>query len=1249
MAKKQGYGRSASVPTGDYRGYKRAIEERRRQMGMMEEDEPGYDDMRRYGGADDAEPDTQDMAQASGMPVDDELSEVLGLDDAADMGSEDEDSMPAPRRRARAYRSGQELPRDDERGDEPDYRDEYREDDERPARRAPRPQRDRRNPRAHEDEFERPARPSRAAHRPPQRDASSQESDDLEDYRGDDTAYSDDVYEPYEYEDDMDGDYEEEGSATEWADGIKRALDKGKAGFKALKAKAGKGGGKKRPPAKKKRRPQQRRTEPERARQVDDELPQIDLEELEELEAPQEQMQQEPARRINVDLSEYQSVSDELEQIEEEQRPVSRRERRMLRERQTDAADELPAVNIVSRKAMRAQQEEAAQEQAAQQQAEEQAAQEQLAMEQAAEEQQAASEQLPAEPEQTFAEEYGIQPVQQDEYQPEQPEGGMMFGIQGRQHVMQPEPMGDTGTWGVPEFAEAPQEEQAEPAPEQPQPEQDDDDEPAGKGRSKKERRGRKAKNHARRRDYDLEDDDDDDAQSAAPVSDQTALYTRRPSAPMYLGDDDDEPEDDMARAAAYAGDDAGEEHGFIAPDNDFSDDPYIGGMYGNGRSEDEDEDYGEDDYGEEEERESRGGCLKAFTIILVILLVAFGTVWALDYFGVINVRNIVSDITSKPIFDPLRGNLLPAATQGAPASSDAPDSVPTIQPAESGATAIPNITDGQPAAPTSAAGQPDITASPENGSQANALSASADAAPTDAPATQPTPGIFTLNAQPVEAARPDSDTFDLEYGVYVDYERDREYSRPEPISFGLGKDYTNLEGVVTFRGNNFRENAAYGTASLEQKKFDVIWKNKIGSIDSGYAVWSGVGWNGQPVMIHWSDEMRQMMNIRDEFKQDSELVEVIYGTLDGNIYFLDSRTGDYTRDPIELGFPMKGSVSIDPRGYPLLYVGQGISKANGRTGSIGWRVYNLLNQEHMYLLNGHDELRFRTHGSFDGVCLLDAETDTIIEGAENGIFYTIKLNTNFDWNAQTISIDPVVTLYRYKSRLSRAIGDEGLGIENSVAAFGQYAYFIDNSGLLTCIDLNTMTPAWLFDVGDDTDASISLEQLEDGSVMLYTINEVDKQGKRGDCTMRKINALTGEQQWSYSVECKSDGSNGGGGFASPALGKNSLSGIVYFNAARTDGGGTLYAFDKESGEIIWKKTTGRYSWSSPVLVYNEAGEGVVVLGNSGGVLRMYDGLTGEVYDEIEIDGNMEGSPAVYDDTLVIGTRDCKIYGIKIL
>ena len=77
-----------------------------------------------------------------------------------------------------------------------------------------------------------------------------------------------------------------------------------------------------------------------------------------------------------------------------------------------------------------------------------------------------------------------------------------------------------------------------------------------------------------------------------------------------------------------------------------------------------------------------------------------------------------------------------------------------------------------------------------------------------------------------------------------------------------------------------------------------------------------------------------------------------------------------------------------------------------------------------MYLLNGHDERRFRTHGSFDGVCLGDAETDTAVVGGENGIFYTIKLNTQFDPTVPSISIDPVVTLYRYKSSISDELGD---------------------------------------------------------------------------------------------------------------------------------------------------------------------------------------------------------------------------------
>lgn len=1245
MAKKQGYGRqSANVPTGDYRGYKRAIEERRRSMGM-DTDETRYSDYAREN-AEDRAPDMDevDAAAASAYALsasqeDGELADALGQTAAPE---EDEDSMPAPRRRARAYRSGQPAPRVEPEPEPAQYEEPQGEPEPEPGERPVRRTAPRGGERRHaqperreyglEEEPARAARPARKAHHAPRDEAEG--ADELEDYRGDDAAYSDDVYAPYEYEDDAEGDYEEEGSATEWADGIKRALDKGKAGFMALRAKAA--GGKKRRPAPKKRPAAQRKPRPA---PVAEELPELAAEETTPV---YEQSSPRPARRVQVDMSEYDSVSRELESIDEPAPVMSRRERRMLQEqRQAEAEEESAQVSIVSRKAMRAQQEEAAAEAAPE------------PAEPAAEPETQPAEETPAPEEPAQApEEPADEPVE-----PEAPESAgepaaeesMMFGIQGRQHIMQPAPEMEgapVDDWSMP----VQEEPAAEPQPEF-EPAEPVEEKPARERGSKKSRKGRKEKGAARRRDFDLDDDDEDDFR--APVSGDTAVYKKTAAPRARISDDDDEPEDDFMRyETPRPEEDASAEQGFEMPDNGFSgsydDDAYAQGY--------QDDDYEEGEYEEEPEEESRGGCLKAFTVLLVILLILFGGVWALDYFGIINVRSIASDVLAMPVFDPLRGSLLPAAT--APDAVPTPESgalptpevtaeagaAPTIQPASNEPTAISAIDTEATAAPTDAAAAQLNATSPETDSQANLLAQGVTGSVQTALAQQ-----LYLEAHPVEEARPDRSAFDLEYGVYVDYERDRDYSRDEPISFGQGSEYTNLEGVITFRGNNFRENAAYGTASLDEKEFKVLWKNRIGSIDSGYAVWSGVGWNGQPVMIHWSDAMRQMMNIDDRYADDSELVEVIYGTLDGNIYFLDSRTGDYTRDPIKLGFPIKGSVSIDPRGYPLLYVGQGISKANGKTGSIGWRVYNLLNQEHMYLLNGHDELRFRTHGSFDGVCLLDAETDTIIEGAENGIFYTIKLNTNFNWNEQTISIDPVVTLYRYKSRLSRAVGDEGLGIENSVAAYGQYAYFVDNSGLLTCIDLNTMAPAWLFDVGDDTDASISLEQQADGTVALYTINEVDKQGKSGYCTMRKLNALTGEQLWSYSVKCKSDGTNGGGGFASPALGQNSLSELVYFNAARTDGGGTLYAFNKMTGEIVWSKTTGRYSWSSPVLVYNEAGEGVVILGNSGGVLRMYDGLTGKVYDEIEIDGNMEGSPAVYNDTLVIGTRDCKIYGIQIL
>ena len=44
------------------------------------------------------------------------------------------------------------------------------------------------------------------------------------------------------------------------------------------------------------------------------------------------------------------------------------------------------------------------------------------------------------------------------------------------------------------------------------------------------------------------------------------------------------------------------------------------------------------------------------------------------------------------------------------------------------------------------------------------------------------------------------------------------EYVPEAPISFDSGKKYTDIKGILTFRGNNFRDTAAYGTAGLKKR-----------------------------------------------------------------------------------------------------------------------------------------------------------------------------------------------------------------------------------------------------------------------------------------------------------------------------------------------------------------------------------------------------------------------------------------------
>lgn len=387
-------------------------------------------------------------------------------------------------------------------------------------------------------------------------------------------------------------------------------------------------------------------------------------------------------------------------------------------------------------------------------------------------------------------------------------------------------------------------------------------------------------------------------------------------------------------------------------------------------------------------------------------------------------------------------------------------------------------------------------------------------------------------------------------------------------------------------------------------------------------------------------------MNIKEEFKNDDDFTEVIYSSLDGNIYFLDLKSGLPSREKIRIGNPIKGSLSIDPRGLPLLYVGEGIAEKK----SMEYNIYSLIDCQKLYSINGSDTDAYRRWGAFDSSTIVSKDTDTLIVGGENGLLYLVKLNSNYDKENNKISIDPKITKYRYKINDSSRKGK--LGIENSVAVYANLVYFADNSGYIHCVDLNTLKPVWSIDGRDDIDASLTVE-VKDNKPYIYAGNEVDFQGTRGVAKLKKIDGISGNVIWEKEYECLSQlGAHpvNGGLLSTNVIGKNEIDNMVIFSLARYKefNKGVMVALDKNTGEEIWKKEFDNYMWSSPVDFYKKDGKAYLIQCDSAGQIHLIDPKTSETLNTITLNGNIESSPAIFNDYMVVATRNMKIYGLEI-
>ena len=442
-----------------------------------------------------------------------------------------------------------------------------------------------------------------------------------------------------------------------------------------------------------------------------------------------------------------------------------------------------------------------------------------------------------------------------------------------------------------------------------------------------------------------------------------------------------------------------------------------------------------------------------------------------------------------------------------------------------------------------------------------------------------------------------------------------------DPRMVGLQPPWQ-FDGLLTFRGSPTR--SFYGRGPVPDDP-SVQWRFpeegglcRQSTVGAETRTWCGTGWTGQSAL----------------FRLDGRLWSV-FGALDGALHFLDAETGEPILPSFQTDDIIKGSVTIDPDGFPLAYIG---SRDNL------FRVIAFDNGEprELWSLDSESVGERLWNNDWDGAGLvLD---DFLIVGGENSRIHVIQLNREWgDDGLVQVNPELIFSAPGWDAELLAAAGDDNVSIENSVAVSGDTLYFANSGGLVQGWDLAPLRdggdPTRVFRhwVCDDVDASIVID--EEG--MLYVGTEFE----RGTARSQELGQLfkldpsqEGEDILVWSVE-ENQGINTGI-WGTPAL----HDGAVIFGSE----GGRFRAVDQQTGEDLWDIGLGFHLWTSPVVV-----DDVLLMGDCFGTLHAFDASdlhSGEPDKlwELELDdGCIESTPAVWDGNIVVGTRRGGVYGVR--
>lgn len=431
----------------------------------------------------------------------------------------------------------------------------------------------------------------------------------------------------------------------------------------------------------------------------------------------------------------------------------------------------------------------------------------------------------------------------------------------------------------------------------------------------------------------------------------------------------------------------------------------------------------------------------------------------------------------------------------------------------------------------------------------------------------------------------------------------------------------TGVEGLTTFRGNATRTYYGEGPVPADP---EVLWRYPASgglcgeSTDGdGTRTWCGTGWTGQPNVVEWEGT-----------------TEVRFGAYDYGVHTLDAETGEPVRERFPTGDIIKGTVTSDPDGYPLLYTGSRDNELRILALDRGDRMVEL------WSLSADSAPNPVWNNDWDGSPLI--VEDHLLEGGENSWFYVVRLNRDYDGDGK-VTVDPQIRVMvpGFDDELFSALGDNQVSIESSVALHEGVAYFANSGGLVQGWDVSRVLEGrkrakrvFRFWTGEDTDATVVI----DDEGFLYVASELERRNARSAEVgqLMKLDPSEPQDPLVWSIDVPGEGGDGGL-WATPAI-----HGDLLYAPTNT---GRILAVDRTRGRVRWELDLPGPTWSSPAVV-----DDVLIVGDCAGVLHAYDVSNPrreppELWS-VELGGCIESTPAVWRGRIYVGTRAGGVFAV---